>query len=284
MALSIAVHGASGSVGATFLTQLMGSSLLRPGDRLLLVGRPSDESRAKRWAIRADLLDAFDKNEVDLCICDDVGSEAIDMLAMAAGATIGGAISTRRELGPLNVSLFQEIASRLALSSPEAVVVIVTNPVELGVAAFCQHFPRAKVVGMGAQQDSLRFARAMASQIGVRRSRLKASALGEHGEAMVPIWSSVFVTDADADLIHALRDLRTRSERLASGLEQNVRTEVGELIKANEVDAAYTRVENVPQQVRAVVEPSITAYRLKSTPNATAHATLAFVAALVTAD
>jgi malate dehydrogenase len=50
---------------------------------------------------------------------------------------------------------------------------------------------RRRVIGMGAQQDSLRFARAIATDLDISRRQVRASVFGEHGLHMVPLWQSV---------------------------------------------------------------------------------------------
>ena len=59
---------------------------------------------------------------------------------------------------------------------------MITNPVELSVEIFSRHLDRHKVLGMGAQQDSLRFARAIADVAGVHHDRVHAWVLGEQRE------------------------------------------------------------------------------------------------------
>src|SRR5580693_4035509 len=67
---------------------------------------------------------------------------------------------------------------------------------------------RLSNVGIGAQQDSLRSARAIASKLGVHRSLVRASVLGEHGDWMVPMWSSVYLTVDDSESASRLEGLK----------------------------------------------------------------------------
>ena len=285
MSLSVAVYGASGAVGSTFLVHLCNSSLLKAGDRVVLVGRGTEASRTGLMAMCVDLLDAFDEAEVDLQVADDLEGVNADIFVMAAGKTASPEIRTRRGLAKENAPIFHDTARRLHAASPAATVIVISNPVELGVAIFSRHFDRKRVMGMGAQQDSLRFARAIASRLGVRRSCVRASVFGGHGEAMVPAWSSVYIADPDPDLLSALIDLRLEFEGPEDAPKtRSAMSDVGRLVEADQVVSAYALIERASPQAKALVEPYITVTRLKSTPNATANATLAFIEALVKAD
>ena len=78
----------------------------------------------------------------------------------------------------------------------------------------CEKLDRKRVVGMGAQQDSLRFARAIAKDLGVSRHQVRATVLGEHGLGMVPIWSSVELTTPNKEADGELEMLRKKSEEI----------------------------------------------------------------------
>ena len=197
MSIRIALFGASGAVGSALLIHLLKASILKSGDEIILVSRGTPESHARLLAIRVDLLDAFADTAVELTVCDSVETLTADVFIMAAGVTISTPNSSRQDLADGNLPLFEELARRLARTLPQAFFLIISNPVELAVAAFCKHLDRTRVIGMGAQQDSLRFARAIATELGIRRSAVRASVLGEHGPWMLPVWSSVYLANAD---------------------------------------------------------------------------------------
>jgi malate dehydrogenase len=92
--------------------------------------------------------------------------------------------------------------------------VIVSNPVELAVKVFSEKLGRERVIGMGAEQDSLRFARAIAHDLYISRQYVMAAVLGEHGQAMVPVWSSVQLKSTDQRLSNELALMKERSATL----------------------------------------------------------------------
>jgi malate dehydrogenase len=93
----------------------------------------------------------------------------------------------RRSISPSS----EQIASTCAARLPEALFIVVSNPVELAVQVLTEVVDRRRVIGMGAQQDSLRFARAIATDRDISRRQVRASVFGEHGLRMVPLWQSV---------------------------------------------------------------------------------------------
>ncbi len=204
---------------------------------------------------------------------------------MAAGATIGERITHRSQLACENLALFREIAECASRRCPDAFFLIISNPVELAVSVFCEFCDRQCVMGMGAQQDSLRFARAIAACFNLPRAAVRASVLGEHGSRMVPLWSSVTLNDNTPMMVSKLEALKQTYENdaycaslrtLAEGLTQ--------AIAQNRFEEAHQRLSDASPYLRILVEPFLTAKLLRSTPNATANATLDCIAAIRRGD
>ena len=74
----------------------------------------------------------------------------------------------------------------------EAIVLVVSNPVDIltFVAADRLGLPLRQVIGLGTQLDTIRFRSLIASQLQAPPTQVQALILGEHGDSMVPIWSS----------------------------------------------------------------------------------------------
>jgi malate dehydrogenase len=285
LALRVAIVGAGGAVGSTLLMHLLKSSILHRGDEIILLGRGTSQSNGRLYATRMDLLDAFDETAIRLTVCESIENLSADVVVIAAGHTISQARPNRRDLAQANLPLFQRLAERFGRSTCSALFLIVSNPVELAVATFASYLSPEKVIGIGAQQDSLRFARAIASQLGVHRSLVRASVLGEHGEAMVPIWSSVHLTVDDPQSTARLNALKARYARAdIRGELSQTRKKLDELIASHRLASAYRLMEEIAPSTRIMVEPFITQSQIHSTPNATANATLELLSAAVVAD
>lgn len=285
MSKSIAIIGASGRVGSTLAGHILRSDLLEPFDRLQLVGRGAVESERRLLAARIDLLDAFAHERVEIEMVPTIGDVDADIVVVTAGATLSSRCTNRRDMGVLNLELFEQIARDCALKVPNALFIVVSNPVELAVKILCSRLDRKRVVGMGAQQDSLRFARAIAKDLGVSRRDVRASVLGEHGESMVPLWSSVDLLLPGAALHDSLHRLREKSAKVpllkrVAALQEKVVKHVQE----GYIPEAYELARRALPDARVFIEPFITHYCMRSTPNATANATIECLTAACAGD
>lgn len=173
-------------------------------------------SEARLLATRIDLLDAFDDGRVEVEVVPQIADLDADIVLIASGVGISPQCTNRRDMGAMNVDLFHEIAEQCAARVPDSLFIVVSNPVELAVRILCEKLDRKRVVGMRAQQDSLRFARAIAKDLGVSRHQVRATVLGEHGLGMVPIWSSVELTTPRKEADGALETLGERAKGSAA--------------------------------------------------------------------
>jgi malate dehydrogenase len=285
MPTSIAIIGASGSVGSALAAQILRSETLGPSDRLQLVGHGSSKSERLLLAERVDLLDAFDDERVEIEMVPKIADVDADIVVVAAGVGFSPQCANRRDMGMQNRELFESIAEDCARNVPDALFIVVSNPVELAVRILAERLDRRQVIGMGAQQDSLRFARAIAKDLGISRHEVRASVLGEHGQAMVPLWSSVELQAPTPELLATLALLKAKSA--ATPLQERVvalRSEVTEHLQAERVPEAYEAARRALPDARVFIEPFITGYSLHSTPNATANATLQCIVAALAND
>ncbi|RZU39116.1 lactate/malate family dehydrogenase [Edaphobacter modestus] len=285
MAKTISIIGASGSVGSTLAAQILRSKLLGRGDRLQLVAHGVSSSSSKLLATRIDLMDAFDDDSVDIELVANIQDTEGDIVVMCAGAGLGGNLKDRRDLGKFNLPVFEEIAKLCAEVVPSSTFIIVSNPVELAVEIFAEKLGRERVIGMGAEQDSLRFARAIAHDLGLSRHEVFASVLGEHGQAMVPLWSSVKVETNDPTIVNSLAALIERSKEVPLAQRAaKLKSVVFELLQGEQIEEAYEVTRRALPDARIFAQPLITGHAIHSTPNATANATLRFLSATLGTD
>lgn len=104
---------------------------------------------------------------------------------------------SRLDLINRNVQLFLGIIESLRkVTLPRhATVVVVTNPVDIltQIAANKLGLPLNRVVGLGTVLDTLRFRSLLGEYLQVNPKQIQALILGEHGDSMVPIWSTACV-------------------------------------------------------------------------------------------
>jgi len=121
---------------------------------------------------------------------------------------------SRDDLLKTNMGIVRSVTKQVAAASPNAVIIVVSNPLDaMCHAAFDQAgFPRERVIGMAGVLDSARFRTFIAMELDVSVEDVSAFVLGGHGDTMVPL--SRFSTVAGiplpellpADRIKALED------------------------------------------------------------------------------
>jgi L-lactate dehydrogenase len=101
---------------------------------------------------------------------------------------------SRLDLINRNVSLFKQILESLkgAGLKKDAIIFVVSNPVDVltRLAIDFLKWDPARTIGLGTQLDTARFRSLIGLETGLPASQIKALILGEHGDSMVPIWST----------------------------------------------------------------------------------------------
>jgi len=292
--MDVSIVGASGGCGREIVTQIVQQRLLENREILQLVGSNPRSSRPHLLhGFRADLQDAYAEIIPELNVTDDPEKIIGDVVVVAGGQTFSTAPSeigaaSRDVLARANVAVFERFARSLARTRGECppVVIIVTNPVELGVAVFAEHLPRTHVIGMGAYSDSARFRWEIASDLGIRRQRVRGYVLGEHGNGMVPIWSSVRVqgmTDREWRLVEPTlrRGLRTEDYPAALLAHQRRLIEMIASDPQNGALKALHSIRDLPPDLRVPLKPFAIHYTDAKTQTATAAATVELVKAVL---
>jgi L-lactate dehydrogenase len=104
---------------------------------------------------------------------------------------------SRLDLINRNTDLFSSILTEVQKAGVKksAVVLVVSNPVDIltSVAAAKLGLPVSQVLGLGTQLDTIRFCSLIADALHTAPTQTRALILGEHGDSMVPVWSSATV-------------------------------------------------------------------------------------------
>ena len=111
-----------------------------------------------------------------------------DVVVITAGMARKPGMS-RDDLLFLNYDVVKSVTENVAKHSPNAILVLVTNPLDAmcTVAHHVSKFPKHRVVGMAGVLDSARFRAFIAMELGVSVENVTAVVLGGHGDTMVPV-------------------------------------------------------------------------------------------------
>jgi L-lactate dehydrogenase len=130
---------------------------------------------------------------------------------------------TRDELLNRNRIIFESICSQLLPVPDSTIIVIVANPVDVLTGLFqrLSGLPTNRVIGSGTFLDSMRFRRAISEYTHVSPSNIHALVIGEHGDAQVPVISSIHLSGVPIELCFPelsqskLRELATATRQRA---------------------------------------------------------------------
>lgn len=127
---------------------------------------------------------------------DDISVTAgSDLVVVTAGAKQHPGQS-RLELAAVNVKIAQTLTEQLLAVSPDAVLLFVTNPVDVATYAAIQAAGpsyRSRIFGSGTVLDTARLRFLLATELGVAVENVHAFIVGEHGDSEIPLWSSATI-------------------------------------------------------------------------------------------
>jgi malate dehydrogenase len=125
------------------------------------------------------------------------GYEAIegsDIVVITAGLPRKPGMS-RMDLLEVNAKIVRQVAENVAKYAPNAVVIVVSNPLDemTALAQLATGFPKQRVLGQAGILDTARFTHFVAEELGVPVGAVKTLTLGSHGDTMVPVPSQCTV-------------------------------------------------------------------------------------------
>jgi len=181
------------------------------------------------------------------------GYEAIegsDLVVITAGLPRKPGMS-RMDLLEVNAKIVRGVAENVAKYAPNAVVIVVSNPLDemTALAQAATGFPRHRVLGQAGVLDTARFTHFVADELGVPVRSVKTLTLGSHGDTMVPVPSQCTVDGKPlSDVMPAakIEEIVTRT--------RNGGAEVVALLKTG--SAYYAPSAAAARMARAIAEDS----------------------------
>jgi malate dehydrogenase len=178
------------------------------------------------------------------------GTEGSDIVVITAGLPRKPGMS-RMDLIETNAKIVRSVSEQLAKTSPDAVVIVVSNPLDemTALTQLATGFPKHRVLGQAGMLDTARFTNNVAEELGVPVGSVKTLTLGSHGDTMVPVPSRCTVDGKPlADLLPAdkIEELVVRT--------RNGGAEVVALLKTG--SAYYAPSAAAARMAKAVAEDS----------------------------
>jgi malate dehydrogenase len=114
-----------------------------------------------------------------------------DIVVITAGLPRKPGMS-RMDLIETNAKIVRQVAENVAKFSPEAVVIVVSNPLDemTALTANVTGFPKQRVIGQAGMLDTARFTHFVAETLNVPVASVQTLTLGSHGDTMVPVPSA----------------------------------------------------------------------------------------------
>lgn len=203
MKLSVIGMGAVG-------TELVGLLLnLSEATEIVAVDKAREKSEAEMWDFAHTTAFTYAKNPA-LVVGDYPDTAGSDVVVITAGAQIRKG-QTRDDIVGINAVLIRQIIAEVERYSPQAVVIVVTNPVDVitQVALSASGYPRTRLISSGTLIDSARFMRILSDHAGIDPKNIFGYVLGEHGSSCFIPWSLCNVCGLDVDSYCRLNGLET---------------------------------------------------------------------------
>ena len=133
--------------------------------------------------------------------CDAVDSDVV-VITSGIGRKPG---QTRLELVQTNVNIIKGISAEIIKYAPNAIYIIVANPVDILTYAFLKYtgLPKNQVFGTGTVLDTIRLRTRLAEIYNVNKQQVHANVLGEHGDTSFVAWSTATIAGIPVDEYNA---------------------------------------------------------------------------------
>jgi malate dehydrogenase len=178
------------------------------------------------------------------------GTEGSDVVVITAGLPRKPGMS-RMDLIETNAKIVRDVSENIARTSPDAVVIVVSNPLDemTALAQQATGFPKNRVMGQAGMLDTARFTNNVAEELGVPVGSVRTLTLGSHGDTMVPVPSRCTVDGKPLSDVLAQDRIDHLVERTRNG-----GAEVVALLKTG--SAYYAPSAAAARMAKAVMEDS----------------------------
>lgn len=208
MTTKLTIVGA-GQVGAT---TAFASVIRELVDSIVIVNRTREKAEGEAADLRHAAAFVGRSIRIQAGEIEDSRGSSVVVLTHSVPAKVGVKYD-RTALAEGNIELFRHWVPLLAQASPDAVFVVVTNPVDVMtyVTWKLSGFPSQRVLGTGTLIDSARFRSYLSDHLQIHPDDIRAYVLGEHGESQFPALSVAATGGRVLDSDPTIENLFTRT-------------------------------------------------------------------------
>jgi L-lactate dehydrogenase len=194
----------TGGVGVELVNYLL---TLGSMNEIILVNR--NKEKALGEVADFSFVESFTyARNTHLHVGDFVDCAGCDVIVVTAGITLKEG-QTRDELLGENAVLIRRIIHELYLYAPQAIIIMVTNPVDIltHIAYKEGLYPRSRLISAGTLVDTARFMKIVSQKVGIDPKNIIGYILGEHGKGSTLPWSLCNICGLDVDTFCELNNL-----------------------------------------------------------------------------
>lgn len=222
--VKVSILGSTGIIGKNVAFTLAREDTV---DEIVMFTRPESVNKAKGETY--DMYDALAARDIDCRLTptsdfEDISDSNIVLISAGIPRKEG---MKRLDLAIPNAEIVSFYAKKIAEYSPDSVILVATNPVDVmtTVALKASGFKKSKVLGVGNHLDSLRLKNYFSRQLNINSSEVHTRVIGEHGDHMVPLLSSTtiggiplkyFVEYVDLDITGLVEQLKRAGNTIIS--------------------------------------------------------------------
>ncbi|MBI5727419.1 MAG: malate dehydrogenase [Ignavibacteriales bacterium] len=164
-----------------------------------------------------------------------------DIVIITAGLPRKPGMS-RDDLLVTNAKIMQNVAENVKQYAPDAIVIVISNPLDAMVTLFrkVSGFPHHKVIGQAGVLDSSRFATFIAWELGVSVKDINAMVLGGHGDTMVPLVRYANVNGIPVmELLERKYKDAAKAKEVMTAMVERTKMAGGEVVKLLKTGSAF---------------------------------------------
>lgn len=178
-----------GKVGSACAYSIMQQDICQ---ELVLIGRRQDSLKGEMMDLQHGLRFV---EETSIRASTDYAVSANSNLCIVTAGERQKEGESRRDLLLRNFEIFKDIIPKLVKHSPNTVLLVVSNPVEVltYVAWKISGLPADRVIGSGTNLDTARFHFLIGEKLNIPPNSVHGWIIGEHGDSSVPVWSGVHI-------------------------------------------------------------------------------------------